>query len=130
MKPYRIVVTGSRHWTDLHAIAEAIFDVSEVRGVAQVTIIQGGARGADELALKVAVDLGHPHETFSLTTADWQEAGRAAGPKRNRRMLDAGADLVLAFPVGGPAASPGTWDCIRAAVERGVPVRIFPREIG
>jgi hypothetical protein len=65
-----------------------------------------------------------PVETFE---ADWATHGKAAGPIRNRKMLDAGADLVLAFPVGNSKTSPGTWDCIEAAAERGIPVRIFPK---
>lgn len=124
MRPFRIVVTGSRDWSDLRALADAIFDAVEEAADAKPIIIQGGAQGADALALHMAKNNEFAHETFE---ADWQAFGRAAGPIRNRAMLDSGADLVLAFPVGGRTHSPGTWDCIEAAAERGIPVRIFPR---
>ena len=44
--------------------------------------------------------------------------GKAAGPERNRRMLDTfKPDGVIAFPGGR-----GTADCCRAADERAIPV--------
>jgi len=126
MNPFRIVVTGSRDWDDRSAVIDALVRLMSLSGDQRFVIVQGGARGADEMALLWAINRQIPHETFE---ADWGREGKSAGPKRNRRMLDAGADAVLAFPIGGPATSPGTWDCIHAAAERGIPVRIFARSI-
>lgn len=123
MKPFRIIVTGSRDWFNQDWIVRALD--SAVRGVEgrPWVIIQGGAKGADAIAAEYATKCRWPVETFE---ADWKREGKSAGPKRNRRMLEAGANLVLAFPIGLRPTSPGTWDCIEAAVERCIPVRIFP----
>lgn len=119
---FRIVVTGSRDWCDEAAIDNALLDVTAVVD-RSVTLVQGGAYGADSIAKALAVKRGWATETFDPF---WATQGKKAGPLRNRRMLDAGADIVLAFPIGRRATSPGTWDCIEAAVDRGIPVRIFP----
>jgi hypothetical protein len=39
-------------------------------------------------------------------------------------MVALGADICLAFP--GPG-SIGTWHCIKAAANAGIPVRIYPQ---
>jgi UDP-N-acetylmuramoylalanine-D-glutamate ligase len=58
---------------------------------------------------------GRGHVAFP---ADWKTHGKAAGPKRNRQMLDdAKPDLVVAFPGGR-----GTDDMVNKAKSRGVPV--------
>lgn len=54
--------------------------------------------------------------------ADWRSCGRAAGLIRNQRMVDLGADLCLAFPLG---ESRGTWDCVARARKAGIEVRII-----
>lgn len=53
--------------------------------------------------------------------ADWEAHGKAAGPIRNRKMVQA-ADLLVAFWDG---KSQGTLSAIREAARAGVPVRIF-----
>lgn len=61
-------------------------------------LIAGGARGADIMAEVWA----HKHDIpVEIYKADWDADRRAAGPKRNARMLDEGKpDLVLAFRGG------------------------------
>lgn len=111
----RVVVTGSRDWTDQHAISwelEALPSGS--------VVIEGGARGADTIARKRALDLGLDVETY---WANWiKHGGGRAGGIRNQRMLDTGVDLVLAFPLPG---SRGTWDCVRRAERMGIEVRVW-----
>jgi hypothetical protein len=52
--------------------------------------------------------------------ADWKHEGRAAGPIRNKRMLDEGSpDLVVAFPGGR-----GTANMIGQARERGFEILV------
>jgi YspA, cpYpsA-related SLOG family len=59
-RPLRILITGSRTWTDRTAIAQAISDYlhpvgTSVGGVWPCPIIvHGGARGTDQLAGQVA----------------------------------------------------------------------------
>lgn len=57
--------------------------------------------------------------------ADWQRHGKAAGHIRNAEMVQAGADLVLAFYQRG-ARNTGTADLVRRASRAGIPVTTHP----
>lgn len=101
----RLLVTGSRDWEDYDHILR-IFE-----GFPKDTLlVHGGARGADKLAHRAALELGWPEP--EVHEADWNGLGRRAGAVRNQEMVDAGADLCLAFPL---EQSKGTWDCIQRA---------------
>jgi YspA, cpYpsA-related SLOG family len=66
-------------------------------------VIEGGAPGADTLAREWAESLSIQVKTFK---ADWMAHGRAAGPLRNRRMIEEGKpDMVVAFPGGRGTAN-------------------------
>lgn len=106
----RVIVCGGRNYADSHAVLAAL----EPYAVPGATIIHGGASGADALANDAALLLGIPLEVWP---ADWREQGKGAGPRRNQRMVDAGADCVLAF-----AGGRGTADCCRRARAAGIPV--------
>ena len=51
--------------------------------------------------------------------------GRSAAMVTTVAMSDEGRGLV-AFVVGGPSKSPGTWSTIRLAAKRGIPIVAFP----
>jgi hypothetical protein len=106
----RVIVCGGRDCDDGEAIYHALAELS-----GRPTIVHGAARGADRLAGRVARGLCLDVEAYP---ADWQRHGKGAGPIRNQQMLDAGADLVIAFPGGR-----GTADMVRRARAAGVPVR-------
>jgi hypothetical protein len=90
-------------------------------------VIHGAAPGADTEA-----------EHWALTSilvqvipcpADWDGEGKAAGPKRNERMLrlllalrDCRYEIaVVAYPLPG---SRGTWDLVNRAKRAGVTVHV------
>lgn len=109
----RVLICGSRDWTDAAKIAYVLTHMPRDR-----VIIHGAARGADSLAAEVATELGFTCEAFP---ADWSQ-GRAAGAIRNRQMLNSGIDGVIAFVLRSP--SPGTADCVGEAIRRGVHVKL------
>jgi len=112
----RILVCGDRRWTDYGMIWKELVERLPIE-----LVIHGGARGADALAGRAARELGIPVSEFP---AEWSRYGRAAGPIRNRRMLDEGKpDLVLAFH-NDINRSLGTRNMVRQAVEAGVPVEV------
>jgi hypothetical protein len=78
-------------------------------------LMQGGASGVDRFAKEWAMK--HPEIVRYTCEADWAKRGRAAGPIRNRRMLDWLPDMVIAFPGGA-----GTANMVKQATEAGVPV--------
>lgn len=112
----RILITGSRNWTDFTVVREALKEAVGSTPPHLVTIVEGGASGADAIAAYWAQVLGWNVQTFR---ADWQNHGRRAGPKRNAHMVAVGADVCLAFPL---ADSIGTFDCMRRAEARGIKV--------
>jgi hypothetical protein len=115
----RILVTGSREWTDREAIWE---ELGALAG--PIVIVHGdNPRGADRIAKEFAIAHAQFQVTHEAYPADWNTHGKAGGPIRNQRMVDLGADLCLAFPT---ARSVGTWDCIKRANRAGIPVRIVP----
>jgi hypothetical protein len=114
-----VLVCGDRRWDDADAIRRALMDLHNP-GIA--LLVHGGCRGADTLADEVAVSLGIPVRVFP---AEWGRYGRAAGPIRNRRMLEhTRPDLVLAFHPD-LSRSKGTVDMVRRARAAGVPVRVY-----
>jgi hypothetical protein len=122
----RILVTGSRNWRDVEAIRQALLDAvetltAEPNKLDDVTLVHGGARGADRLVAEVAREYGW---TVEEHPADWERHGRAAGPLRNAEMVQAGADVCLAFPRG---VSRGTRGCMAMAAKAGIPVVVYER---
>ena len=113
----KILICGDRHWTDETVIAETLFPYV----MSYPTIIHGGARGADKLGETAA-------ERFSLRTtnfrAQWSRYGNSAGVIRNREMIKAKPDLVLAFH-NDIENSKGTKDMIKIAKEAGIEVRVI-----
>ncbi len=126
MTAFRVIVTGSRHTTPRQdmiiraALRETIGDPDPAR---PVVIVEGDCPygGADVTARMWARE--RPYTTFESHPAMWHRDGRAAGPLRNQRMVDAGAALCLAFPAPD---SRGTWDCVRRARAAGIDTRIYP----
>lgn len=115
-------LTGSRDWSDRDAIARALniarAEMSEAGIDAPVLVSGACPTGADRIAEEAWEGLGLPVERHP---ADWGRHGRAAGPIRNQRMVDLGADICLAFLLPG---SRGTLHCMNAAKKAGIEVRI------
>lgn len=134
----RILITGSRDWTDRDIVFRAL-DAS-VAGIAFPTIVQGGATGADGIAAEYAVK--HDRCVNEEHPAMWDKPcgtgcyhrprlknGKpycpVAGIWRNQQMVNLGADVCLAFPLG---ESRGTRDCMRRAERAGIRVINFGDE--
>lgn len=116
----KILVTGSREWTDW----ARIYRVLSVHPKGTILVHGHCPRGADRIADFIGQALGfeiHRHP------ADWNRYGRRAGPIRNREMLRLHPDIevVYAFPV---PQSRGTKDMIQASRQAGKDVRIYTQE--
>lgn len=122
--PMRVVFCGSRDWFDEEPIRKLIRELKEDADDDLVTIVTGGARGADSIAHRVAKEEGCNTMIFR---AQWDQYGRSAGPRRNQQMLDESEpDHVFAFKI--KLESPGTDDCVRRAKKMGIPVtEIYPK---
>ena len=94
--PYRVLVTGSRDWDDRATIRRALDEVyARTPADQDFVLVHGGCpTGADAIAHAWALPTGAVIDIF---IADWANHGKAAGPRRNARMVAEGADLCLAF---------------------------------
>lgn len=108
-----VLVCGGRDFDDVNLLWETLDAMHASKPI--WLIVNGGARGADLLSTDYAKarDLA-----IHVYDADWKTHGRAAGPIRNRKMLDSEAvDIVVAFPGGR-----GTRDMVQQAEARGIDV--------
>lgn len=126
MKPYRVLVTGSRTWrspSDRQTLREAL-DV--ILAAFPILVVVHGAcsRGADSLAQRWVEDRARTgaQVTAEQHPADWDRYRKAAGFRRNADMVALGADVVLAFHRG---ASKGTAHTIGLARAANIPVRVY-----
>jgi hypothetical protein len=112
----RLLVAGSRTWTDRAAVVEYLNIASP-----EVLIVGDCPTGADLFARewtegrKIQLIVNH---------ALWQQEGKAAGPLRNERMFKYDKPtLVVCFRMNG--MSPGTDDVIRRARMGGIPLEVI-----
>jgi SLOG family YspA-like protein len=112
----RVLVTGSRTWTDHTVIRAALAATWQPDAV----LVSGGCpRGADRLCEQCWHHWGGQIEQHP---ADWQRHGRTAGYLRNQHMVTLGADLCLAFIRDH---SPGATHCADTAERTGIPTRRY-----
>ena len=103
-----IAFTGGRRYTDDIKVYEVLRVLNPDR------VMVGDADGLDRLVRTFCKRLQIPYHTFK---ADWDAHGKAAGPIRNREMLQSGAQILVAFPGGR-----GTENCVKQAKELGITV--------
>lgn len=89
---YRILVTGSRDWTDGQCIRDALRWVVHQHGRDDYLLVHGACpTGADHIADMLWLGKRETHP------ADWRQYGRRAGFVRNADMAKLGANICLAF---------------------------------
>lgn len=83
----KTAVIGSRTFNNLDMLTEELskYEITE--------IISGGAKGADSLAETYATKNNIPTTIFK---ADWKKYGRAAGPIRNKDIVE-NSERIIAF---------------------------------
>lgn len=134
MNTPRILVCGNREWACRRTIEEylpsALFLARQrcerpIFG-ADAILIHGDAPGADRIAAAIAHEYGWRVETYS---ANWDRDGKAAGPIRNQKMLDAGTPHVcIAFgALERRGKRTGTNDMVERSIRAGVPTIIISR---
>ena len=115
----RILVCGDRNWKNMESIEKILINYSS-----NTTIIHGCANGADTLAGLIGQNLKMSVERYP---AQWNIYGRAAGPIRNRKMIEEGRpDLVYAFH-SDIEKSKGTKNMINQATSEHIPVILITK---
>lgn len=109
----KVLVCGGRDYDDYSTVKHVLDHVHSRREIK--ILIHGAARGADLLGERWAKENEIEYRGYP---AKWKKQRNAAGPIRNRRMLDEECpNMVVAFPGGT-----GTADMIEAAKAAGVAV--------
>ena len=85
----KLSVIGSRSFNNYELLKKIIIEKYPTVKV----IVSGGARGADQLAEKFAVEMGLKKEIY---LPDWNLHGKSAGFIRNRSIIE-NCDMVVAF---------------------------------
>lgn len=101
-----LLIAGSRNYKDAEFIYSRIDLIRDNHYITK--IIAGGATGVDQVAKEYAKEHNIPFEKYK---ADWDKYGKAAGPIRNKQMVDA-ADIILAIRYN---YSPGTSNTLKLA---------------
>ena len=114
----RIIVCGSRRWNDRATIETKLYDLA-LRYGSDLTIVHGGAKGADRIAEQEAQKAGLLIERHD---PEYHRYGPKKAPLvRNERMAALGADLCVAFWDG---RSTGTAHMMRCAGLQDIPVEV------
>ena len=116
----RVLVCGSRDWTDWRYIRDVITDYSHTRHIE--VIIEGDARGADRYAGRAAVELGIP---LMIVPARWGKFGNSAGPRRNAEMLHKGKPTIVFAFHDELRLSKGTKHMCRISINASLPVTCY-----
>ena len=118
---FYVLVSGKRDFDDFKSFSrvldQSLSDVSD-----EIEIVEGGAQGTDALARRYAEEKKLRCREFR---ADWDQHGKAAGPKRNSEMVKfvAAQDSKAIFFWDGKSS--GTGDCLRKANRAGIPCEVF-----
>ncbi len=128
----RVLVTGSSTWSDERQIADALLETRQNArqdGADGILVIHGARpHGADALAADWCTANDVPAEPHPARESD----GKDAGYIRDQHMVNAGADVCLAFIgpcTSGKCRRPKPHDahdahaCAELAAKAGIPVR-------
>ena len=128
----RILVTGSRTWVDTEQINDTFLGLAEYwPSLDHWVVVHGAAGGVDTMARDWAIEHAVEHEPHPAT---WRVDGvyrPSAGFDRNLEMVEAGADICIAWiDVCHKAecarqrhhGSHGAVHCATAALRSGIPV--------
>jgi hypothetical protein len=137
----RVIVTGDRNWY-APELAEKVVNRLRLRFGRGLVIVHCAATGIDQSFAEACAKLGvaqepHPARWDDLEAPEavvrQDQGGRAynanAGPVRNAAMVAAGAGMCVAFH-RRLARSHGTRDCVRCAIEAGIPTYLVESEEG
>jgi hypothetical protein len=120
MASYRVLITGSRTWTNETLMREAFESINKDNEYNfRVILVHGTAKGADSMADKIGQELGWSIERHP---ADWNTHGKRAGFVRNSEMVSLGADICLAFIKEN---SRGATMCAALAEKKNIPTIRF-----
>ena len=116
---FRVIIAGSRGFTDYPKLKAFCDNLLKIKSSTHsITIVSGGAQGADKLGEKYAKENNYGLDVYK---ADWNTYGKSAGYKRNQQM-SLHADVLIA---AWDSKSRGTMHMINIMNTANKPVRIL-----
>lgn len=122
-KNFYLLIAGSRTYNNYEELTKITNALLVNFKSADIHIVSGGAKGADALAKKYAIDNNFAYHEFP---ANWNQYGKAAGYIRNKQMHD----FISQFPCRGclcfwDGQSRGTAQNFSLAAKAKTPLRIY-----
>lgn len=126
------LISGSREATQQHYpyVKECLQFVAYHFGLPDI-VFHGDATGIDQLARQWVTEMEIPEQRFPISSKDWDEYGKAAGPIRNCKMLAAAIlhdseRVLIAFP---SLESKGTKHMIEIGMRSNSTLFVFPLDV-
>ena len=116
---FKLIVAGGRDFSSIKVMTKKLDNL--LQNKPEVTIISGGARGADRTGEAYARNKGHK---VVIMKADWDKLDKAAGFIRNTEMAKVG-DAAACFWDGHSRGTLHMINCIKSA---GKPLRTIMYE--
>ena len=119
MTALRILVTGSREWTDRAAVRSALVDaLATYTTIGLPVLVHGDAAGADTIAHEEWAALERSRPGWLARPERYRARDFPSPRARNQHMVDLGATVCLAFAHDWAS---GTGMCARMARRAGIP---------
>ena len=115
----KVVIGGCRDYTN-YVFFKSRLDEILKKPKDEIIIISGHCSGVDLMGERYAEENGFGVEIF---LPEWKKYGRAAGPIRNKKMIEC-ADLVIAFWDG---ISPGTKYVIEQCKKQNKGITVYKK---
>lgn len=112
----RVIIAGGRDFSNYDLLVEKCDYFLQDQD--NITIISGGARGADDLGERYAEQKGYEIDRFP---ANWGKYGKGAGHIRNKQMAEHADGLMLFWD----GKSRGSKNMLEIAKNLGLKVRII-----
>ena len=116
----RLIICGGRDFSDYKFFTDKMNRLMTY--YKNILIISGHASGADTFAEQYAGEHNIPIKVFP---AEWKKFGRAAGPIRNRTMLEFAKEETPAVAAFWDGKSRGTGNMIKMAKAEGIECHIY-----
>lgn len=118
----RLGIVGSRTFTDWRLVRDIVYQHCDLTGL---TIVSGGAVGADLIGAEFARERGIPLIEY---LPDKERYGWPAAAFERNSLIVADSDEIMAF--FGPGEPPsvnksGTMDTVRKAIAKRIPVHLY-----
>ncbi len=120
---FLLLIAGSRTFYDYNLMSTVLNKLLANIKDKNITIIEGGAKGADSLAGKYAKEHNY---NLQVVPAEWNKYGKSAGYKRNKEMHE----IIAKCPNRGvvyflDGQSKGTMHNFKLAKEYNNPLKIY-----